>query len=514
MEIKLIHILGPILATVAMLFYGRSMVNKERGRSVNFAPAFTLIAGALIFRQVFGDGTFLDRICLSLLDFGIALIIDSRYLKVNRSHPKVFWVPGVLALIVSFIIYFIASLFGWTVNGMFDGMHEPDRNAQVIIELGPDDNMGELEGLLEEYDAVYEDAFPAIGLSEDVDLGQTWLVRLPQDQEIAFLKAVRADKENVDFAEDNFLFKLDPPSAPKKITDQETAGYLANDPGIDQQWWLPVEKANAIHALLKENKPKKKAIVAIVDTGVDNKHEDLKGIFGKSRDKGDKQGHGTHCAGLAGAATNNGRGIASLNWEGRFIEIRAYKGLSDKGSGTSSQVARAITDAADGGADVISLSLGGRQQSRTQRNAVKYALGKGCIVVAAAGNSYGQDSKNYTPAGIDGVICVAAVDQTLGRSFFSNINTSLKMPLAAPGSEIYSTYPGGEYRSMNGTSMATPIVSGLMGVLRAYKPDISAEEAWKLANETAQQVPASNEVGRVIDPLAALQKVLGKTSGI
>ena len=512
MEVKLIHILGPILATVAMLFYGRNMVAREQGRKVNLAPTLTLVAGALLFRAFWGDGTFLDRICLCLMDFGIALIIDSRYLKVKKSHPKVFWVPGILALIVSFIIYFIASLFGWTVNGMFDPGEEIKRDGQVIVELGPDDSMEELEGVLEQFDAVYEDAFPAIGLGEDEDLGQTWLVKLPADKETAFLEMVRKDKENVDFAEDDIAFKMEPPKQPKARKEKDVKGYLANDPGIDEQWWFPKEKANAIHGLLKENKPKKKAIVAIVDTGVDNKHEDLKGVFGDSKGKGDKQGHGTHCAGLAGAATNNKRGVASLNWEGRFIEIRSYKGLSDNGSGTAAKVSRAITDAADGGADVISLSLGSPMYSRTQKNAIKYALKKGCIIIAAAGNSHGADAKNYYPASTDGVICVSAVNRQLERSFFSNINTSLKMPLGAPGSEVYSTYPKGEYKAMNGTSMATPIVAGLMGVIRAYKPDISAQDAWKLANETAQEVPASIEVGRVIDPLATLEKLLGKSS--
>lgn len=512
MELKLVHILGPILATVAMLFYGRNMVARQEGRKVNLAPTFTLIAGALIFRSFFGDGTLLDRICLCLMDFGIALVIDSRYLKMKNSHSKVFWVPGILALVVSFIIYFIASLFGLSVNGMFDSSPEPQRNAQVLVELGPDDSMAELEDLLDEYDAVYEDAFPAIGLAEDEDLGQTWLVKLPKDKETAFLEAVRKDKENVDFAEDNFIMRMEPPAQPKRRKEKDIKGYLANDPGIDEQWWLPKEKANAIHGLLKENKPKKKAVVAIVDTGVDNKHEDLKGVFGKGRDKGDKSGHGTHCAGLAGAATNNKRGVASLNWEGRFIEIRSYKGLGDKGSGSVRQVARAITDAADGGADVISLSLGSSMGARVQRNAIRYARKKGCIVVAAAGNSYGANAKNYYPASIDGVICVAAVDRSLARSHFSNINTSLKMPLAAPGTEVYSTYPNGEYKALNGTSMATPIVSGLLGVIRAYMPDIKAEEAYKLVNETAQTVAASKEVGRVVDPLATLEKILGKSS--
>ena len=253
-------------------------------------------------------------------------------------------------------------------------------------------------------------------------------------------------------------------------------------------------------------------MVAIVDTGVDGKHEDLKSVMGKTQGKkGDRdvQGHGTHCAGLAGAATNNKTGIASLNWEGKFIEVRGYKGLNDNGTGSMWQVARAITQAAEDEADVISLSLGSYGKApKVQRDAIAYALKQGCIVVAAAGNSYGDDAKNHAPCNIKGVIAVSAVAKDMSRSFFSNINTSLDMPIAAPGTNVYSTFPDGEYKFLNGTSMATPIVSGMLGIVRAYQPEISATEAYKLINDAAQTVKASDEVGKVVDPLATIQELV------
>lgn len=512
MEIKLIHILGPILATVAMLFYGNIMVRRKNGRTINVFPALAMIVGAIAFRQFTGDGTFLDRICLTLLDFGIAMIIDSGYLKANKAHPKVFWVPGILALIVSFGIYFTASLFGWTVNGLFDESTPVGPQAEVLLEIGPDDSIDELEDVLELYDAEWEAAFPMVDLSEDEDLAQFFVVRLPAVKEAEFLKEVVKDKENVDSAENNFTIKLDDPKQSKTKRKPQKNGFMANDPDIANQWWMTTEKANAIHEILSQNKPKKKAIVAIVDTGVDGKHEDLKSIMGKQQGKKgdlDVQGHGTHCAGLAGAATNNKKGMASLNWEGKFVEIRGYKGLDDNGSGTVSKVSRAIIQAAEDGADVISLSLGSYGRApKAQRDAIEYAQKLGCIVVAAAGNSFGQDAKKHSPASVEGVIAVSAVTSDLSRSPFSNTNTSLKRPIAAPGSEIYSTFPDGNYKYLNGTSMATPLVAGLLGIVRAYQPDISAEDAYKLIQETAQEVPASSEVGRVIDPLSTIQTLV------
>ena len=368
MELKLIHILGPVIATVAMLFYGRAMVGKPQARSINVASTFALMAGAILFRVFFGEGTFLDRVCLVLLDFGIAMIIDSRYLKAKNGHPKVFWVPGLLALILSFGIYFVASMFGWTVNGMFDES-EPvpvrtevaaatppaDLRGEVLLELGPDDDISELAPLLERYQATYEDAFPMVDLTESEDLAQVWLVRLPEAREADFIREAQLDKENVDYAAENTPIELYPNEKFEAVGAAPTGNFLANDPGIGQQWWFPEEEANALHALLRSHVPQKKAVVAIVDTGIDTGHEDLDDILNAKKGKvGDKQGHGTHCAGLAAAATNNGKGMASLNWEGDFLELRSYKGLGDNGSGSIYKVARAITSAAEDGADVIS----------------------------------------------------------------------------------------------------------------------------------------------------------------
>lgn len=530
MEIKLIHILGPVFATVAMFFYGKAMVNRSRGRQVNIIPTLTLIAGSLAFVWLAGDGTFLDRICLTLFDFGIAMIIDSRYLAAHKEHPKVFWVPGFLAVVISLSIWGIVYLFGFEMSTMWlpsDAKNQTTitqenrstsvkshaaniETGEILLELGPDDAISELEELMEKFGGRYRRAFPMISAEEDNDLSQFYLVDVRDDQVHEFLEAARMDKENVDVAELNGAVALEQPIASEQDLSSTSSSFVANDPQIAQQWWFSAEDANALHDLLKANKPKKKAVIAIIDTGIAEDHEDLKEVFGKSPGNADFHGHGTHCAGLAAAVTNNNKGIASLNWEGKYVEVRGYKALGDNGQGTDFMVAEAILKAAEDGADILSLSLGSdRPAPKVTIEAVQYALSKNCIVVCAAGNDYGNDAKSHSPVSIDGVIAVAALNQSGNRAEFSNINTSLAMPIAAPGKDIYSTMPGGEYEFMSGTSMATPIVSGLLGVMRSLNPQLDAKTAWEILRDSGLSGPDASEVGKSINLLAAIQSVLG-----
>jgi thermitase len=254
--------------------------------------------------------------------------------------------------------------------------------------------------------------------------------------------------------------------------------------------------------------------VAIVDTGVDASHEDLQGVFRRSPGNTDKHGHGSHCAGLAGAIANNNRGMASANLGGDFVEIMGFSALNQNGSGTAESVAQAIIDAAQAGADVISLSLGGRRPipDRVEVAAVTYALRKGCIVVAAAGNS-NEDAAGHSPANIAGVICVAAVNERGEKANFSNTNNRLARPIAAPGVDMLSLKAGGGYVAFSGTSMATPMVSGLLGVLRALKPDLSAAEAYRILNATGESGPDANRVGKTLQPAKAVKRVLQQRIG-
>lgn len=205
-------------------------------------------------------------------------------------------------------------------------------------------------------------------------------------------------------------------------------------------------------------------VIAIVDTGIDLDHPDLAaklvpGYDVKNNDPNpdDDHGHGTHCAGLAAAITNNGVGIAGVAWNCRLMPVKA---LDSRGAGSSSNIAAGINYAVSHGANVISLSLGTKTYSATMDAAVQNAVANNVVVVAAAGNDNSQQVQY--PGALTPAIAVAAVTDQDTRASFSNYGSWVDV--AAPGVNIYSTWRNG-YRYDSGTSMATPMVAGLAGLL-------------------------------------------------
>jgi subtilisin family serine protease len=252
-------------------------------------------------------------------------------------------------------------------------------------------------------------------------------------------------------------------------------------------------------------------IIAILDSGIDLNHPDLAGalwtnpgeIAGNAIDDdhngyvddvhgydfvdgdstpADANGHGTHVAGIAAAATDNGVGIAGMGWGATIMPVRV---LDAQGNGSTFEVREGIYYAVDDGAQVINLSLGGYSGGCSyMADAIAYAHAHGVLVVAAAGNEGDQswfdpsDPGNwFYPAACDGVLGVAATTQNDERASFSNYGPWVDV--AAPGVGIYSTfwYPklSGVYAQESGTSMATPFVSGLAALVRAKYPSIGWE---------------------------------------
>lgn len=222
-------------------------------------------------------------------------------------------------------------------------------------------------------------------------------------------------------------------------------------------------------------------IMAVVDTGVDYTHQDLapnmwrnaQGNFGydfvnNDADPRDDHSHGTHVAGLMGAVTNNSVGVAGVMGSGG--KIMAVKVLASNGSGSSSNAINGINYAAQNGAKIINLSLGGYGKSAAWENAIANAINAGAVIVVASGNT-GVDITNnfYTPASyarqFNGMISVGSYDSTTkGRSSFSNFSTTY-VEIGAPGSNgILSTVPGNTYATKQGTSMASPIFAGAVGL--------------------------------------------------
>jgi thermitase len=174
-------------------------------------------------------------------------------------------------------------------------------------------------------------------------------------------------------------------------------------------------------------------------------------------------------AGTISANTNNGTGVAGVSFNSPLVICRALSG--PLGSGSTADVANCINWTAQQGAKVISMSLGGGN-STTLQTAVRNASNAGALLIAAAGND-GNSAVNY-PAGYAEVVSVAATDNRDARASFSNANADVEV--AAPGVNVQSTYLGGGYRSLSGTSMATPHASGVAGVIWTQNPSFTAAQ--------------------------------------
>jgi len=276
------------------------------------------------------------------------------------------------------------------------------------------------------------------------------VVKIPSGKSVTQAVREYRNNPNVEYAEPNYIYHAD---------------WTPNDPYFSTQQWGP-QKVQA-PAAWDITRGSSSVRIAIVDTGVQYNHPDLSGkvVLGHDYVDGDNNpydgnGHGTHCAGIAAAVTNNGTGIAGMAPNASILAVRV---LDNNGSGTLDAVANGIIYAADNGAKVISLSLGGSAGSTTLQNAVDYAWNKGAVVVAAAGNS-GTNLPSY-PAYYSNAIAVAATTSSDVKASYSNWGSWVDV--AAPGSSIYSTYPTNTYTSLSGTSMATPHVAGLAGLLAA-----------------------------------------------
>lgn len=284
-----------------------------------------------------------------------------------------------------------------------------------------------------------------------------------------------------------------------------------NDPLISNQWALMNNEFKAFQTLVLSEKfnPQKKAIIAILDTGVDASHEDLKNVY-FNENQPDAKGHGTHCAGIAGAETNNKIGIASLGGASQAIQITGIKVLSDNGIGNQAGIINGIINAANLNVDVISMSLGGFSNDTKQmayNQAIQYANNKGAIVIAAAGNA-SRDASKFTPANAKGVIAVSAVDENYNLSTFSNTLQNIEMGIAAPGQNIISTTPNQTYKTFSGTSMAAPYVSGLVGVIKALQPNLTTEEVYNILESTGLETNQTNLSGKIVQPARTIELML------
>lgn len=495
-------LLTGLVTVSAFLLLGLGATRPARGALFMTGGLLLVVISAALHASHFaGFWPFVGQVSAEI---GIGALLLAGLLRRAKRDARSWFGIGAVALMVTVLVFggrrILETVEAGPKEATFDSW---------LVELGEDDRIEEVRSILEAHHATWERAFPSVSLEADADLAQTWLLRVPTHRAAALASALRADTENVDFVELNFEVHLDEPVVAGS-SGSTASGLEENDPLAGDQWALDAIRGHEVHRMVMDMQPVRKARVAILDTGVDAGHEDVNAIFATSPATVDLHGHGSHCAGIAGAATNNGLGIASLNWEGRFIDIAGYQALGEQGFGSIEMIAQAIVDATQDGVDVISMSLGAKAETpNVIKDAIGFARRQGIIVVASAGNA-NEDAADHMPSNVEGVIVVSAVDSNLKKAKFSNTNTSLARPIAAPGVDILSLKTGGGYVTMSGTSMSTPVVSGIIGMMRALDPDIDEETVWSILASTARTIPDSRRIGNLVDAQAALEAVLAQ----
>ena len=315
---------------------------------------------------------------------------------------------------------------------------------------------------------------------------------VPPGQELMWVEELRGDHGLV-FVELNYL--------------AHAAETIPDDPHYTEQWGLPRIRAPEAWDLTTGDD----LTIAVIDTGVDLDHPDLVGKLWTNADEipdngldddgngyvDDSHGwdfvnddaepqddywHGTHVAGIAAADSDNGQGVAGVSWGARIMPLKV---LNASGDGNYADVASAIVYAADNGARILNLSLGGEDYSAALADAVGYARQSGCLLAAAAGNDSGAV---LYPAANDGVLAVVATTRWDRRWYGSNYGP--EVDVAAPGADIYSTTLDDAYLSASGTSAATPHVSGLAALVWSVQPDLTSDEVARVITETVRDLGA------------------------
>jgi len=324
---------------------------------------------------------------------------------------------------------------------------------------------------------------------------------VPPGQELAIVEGMRRDP-SVEYAEPDY---------------RASVAIIPSDPRWDNQWAPAKIGAPAAWEITTGNA---EIIIAVLDTGVKLDHPDLAAkiwtnpgeipangldddqngkvddvhgwhfyhqcsgsdcLPSEDNDLRDDNGHGTHVAGVAAAETDNEVGIAGMSWGAQLMPVKV---LDEYGEGWYSDVIAGIVYATDNGADIINLSLGGEASSQALQEAVDYSHAKGVLLIAATGNSGGPV---FYPAACDHVLSVGATDVDDRRPAFSNHGP--EVDVAAPGVEIYSTWPWlNGYWYQSGTSVAAPHVAGLAALIWSVRPDLANDEVAQVTSQTARDL--------------------------
>jgi subtilisin family serine protease len=342
----------------------------------------------------------------------------------------------------------------------------PDR---LVVGFEESASSATVSAVIEEVDGTVTRSMPAIDASViEVEEGQT-------GEAVASLEADPA----VEYVEPEVFL--------------EATDVSPNDALWSQQWGPKRVRAPAAWEATRGSTS---VVVAVLDTGVDAAHPDLRGalvpgfdIVNRDANPTDDNGHGTAAAGVIAARTNNVRGQAGICWSCAIMPVKV---LGADGRGTTAAIASGILWAVAHGADVINLSLGGTGTTRALADAVAHAASEGVVIVAAAGNNGNRTA--FYPAAYPQVISVAATTASDRRYEWSNYGSWVQV--AAPGCNI-APDRGGGYIDFCGTSAATPVVSGIAALAYSLRPTLPKGVFERALRSAAVPVGSIVQYGRV-----------------
>ena len=387
--------------------------------------------------------------------------------------------------------------------------------GQVIVRTRGDNSraLASSESFADKYGATVADKFE-FGQSGLIDKGEMMQLRLPAGMTTEQAIAKMKNDPAVAYVEPNYIYRLDPKeqqgAQPQPPATPPASNSAEPNDLVPELWGMNNTGQNGGTADADIDAPEAwqihtgrndAPIIAVIDTGIDYNHPDLaanmwtnkgeipgngidddgNGVIddvhgfnanAQTGDPMDGHGHGTHCAGTIGAVGNNGIGVVGVNHNAQIMAVKIF---DDAGSTDSAAILRGIEYATKMGAKITSNSWGGGGASDAQKEAFASSP---ALHIMAAGNNYSNNDliANY-PSNYDltNNIAVAASDRNDKKPGFSNYGKTM-VDITAPGKDIYSCAPGGGYQSMSGTSMATPHVSGVAGLVASAFPDLTAEQ--------------------------------------
>ena len=367
---------------------------------------------------------------------------------------------------------------------------------QILVKFKPKVTAPFVEATISAYQAKKIRRIPKIDV---------FLLQIPKGITVEEMLYVLKQNPNIEFAEPNYKAYI-------AVTPNDTLfgfQYALYNSGqeIGESPESPRGTPNAdikATSAWEEIKGDEEIVIAVIDTGVDMEHPDLINkihsegydFVNDDNDATDDQAHGTFVAGIAAAETNNNKGVAGVAWNCKILPI---KSIDEEGEGTYEWIEQGIIWAAENGADVINLSLGGPVPSQSLEAALTHAFGKDIVIVAAAGN---EETEVLYPAAYDDYcLAVAATDYDDLRVEWSNFGP--EVDVAAPGERVVGPVPtwfwgpdSFPYGFWGGTSMSTPHVAGLAALIKSMKPWLKAADIMNVIRYSADDVNGTDYPGK------------------